>query len=272
MRSTNSYFFPTFAAGLIALTIILLTQFNGEALAQGLECKEGMSEVILVLPNGSEQLMCLPEQTVDAIANTPGATAIEVNLDKKVFVTSGRFSGDLITEADTLTGTLASTGLQAGDLICQHLADNAGIGGTFKAWLSDSTGVSPSNRFAKATVPYVKLNGFGSLKVADDYADLINCGNPRCLQAHINVDENAGQGGIPDLAQLVWTGTDSNGQSVPPDFPADTHCNNWTNAGIGIRAPVGVISTGQSLDHVWTNVDSGQAACNGSRHLYCFEQ
>lgn len=73
-------------------------------------------------------------------------------------------------------------GLTGADQKCQTLADSAGIHGTFKAWLGDST-KSPSNRFTQATVPYVKLDG--SL-IANHWTDLTDgdIANP------INIDEN----------------------------------------------------------------------------------
>src|SRR4051794_29230703 len=49
-------------------------------------------------------------------------------------------------------------GLANADGICQVAADDAGLGGTYKAWLSDNT-ASPSTRFTRAAQPYVLPNG-----------------------------------------------------------------------------------------------------------------
>src|SRR6185312_9164199 len=56
-----------------------------------------------------------------------------------VFLTSGRFTGDL-------------GGLAGADALCQGAASNGQLAGTFKAWLSDDL-ASAASRFTHATVP-----------------------------------------------------------------------------------------------------------------------
>jgi hypothetical protein len=51
-------------------------------------------------------------------------------------VTSRTFTGNLVGEAETLTGEIPDDGLDAGDLICQFHAEEAGLVGTYKGWLS----------------------------------------------------------------------------------------------------------------------------------------
>jgi hypothetical protein len=60
---------------------------------------------------------------------------------KNVFITSAAYNGNL-------------GGLTGADVKCQMHANNAGLGGTYRAWLSDGNG-SPSFRFSKAGGPYV---------------------------------------------------------------------------------------------------------------------
>ena len=73
---------------------------------------------------------------------------------KWVFVTEGSYSGDLIAEARVITPCAqVSTGLEAGDCICQVEADDAGLVGTYRAWLSD-TMESPDTRFVKSSRTY----------------------------------------------------------------------------------------------------------------------
>lgn len=128
--------------------------------------------------------------------------ALTLSPQKTIFATSGTFNGDLVSAATNL-GLSPSGGLEAGDMICQKLADDSVLSGTYKAWLADGTG-SPDTRFTKATVPYVRTDG---VKVADDYADLINCSNPSCLQAPINVDEL----GVTTSSARTWSNAGSFG-------------------------------------------------------------
>ena len=63
-------------------------------------------------------------------------------------------------------------GLAGADAFCQQHATNAGLPGTYKAWLGDNTG-APADRFAQATVPYVMPAGPANVIVlATSYADL----------------------------------------------------------------------------------------------------
>src|SRR4051812_50129369 len=88
-------------------------------------------------------------------------------------------------------------GLANADGICQVAADDAGLGGTYKAWLSDNT-ASPSTRFTHATQPYVLPNG---VQVAADWADLTDSrlDNPIVINPF-------GQTLLPGQEQSVWTG------------------------------------------------------------------
>jgi len=65
---------------------------------------------------------------------------------KWVFVTLSDYTGDL-------------GGLEGADAICEAEADDAGLTGTYKAWLSD-TNVGPDTRFTHSTVPSFLLNGY----------------------------------------------------------------------------------------------------------------
>jgi hypothetical protein len=65
---------------------------------------------------------------------------------KRVFVTSTVYTGNL-------------GGSAGADDKCQERADAAGLGGTFKAWLSATgTGNSAFDRLSHASVPYVRVD------------------------------------------------------------------------------------------------------------------
>ena len=78
-------------------------------------------------------LMALSFPSCGGGDGSSGGTAPPGN--KVVFVTSVNGSGDL----GSWPGAGGNTGLAAGDAIWQARADAAGLTGTFKAWLSDSS-------------------------------------------------------------------------------------------------------------------------------------
>ena len=201
-------------------------------------------------------MICILDSAVKSLENVGDNAPIDFITDKTVFVTSQRFTGDLIAEADDLTGTLVANGLDAGDLICQKLADVSSLSGTYRARLSDDTG-SPATRFIQATVPYVRTDG---VKVADDYADLVDCSGV-CLQATINRDET---GGSPAGDVLVWTDTILDGRH----FSTFVDCLNWTSDNGDETALVGNMDFTTSLWTQFVIFDS----CDMFHRLYCFEQ
>jgi hypothetical protein len=177
-----------------------------------------------------------------------------------VFLTSTTHDGNL-------QGTSAS-GLLGADAICQQRARAAGLSGTYKAWLSDSTG-SPDSRFMKSTGPYRRRDGE---TVADDYTDLTTCDStaPRdCLANPIIVTET---GSTLDDA-LVWTNTRTSGGLES----ASQSCNDWSSASADTSTVRGdqARAAPTVTDRRWTEEDdgiNGVAPCDRSRHLYCFQQ
>lgn len=151
----------------------------------------------------------------------------------------------------TSTGhTGALGGLAGADAICQARATAAGRPGTYRAWLSDTTG-SPSTRFTQSAGPYVLVNG---TTIANNWADLTD----GTLAAPINVTELGTVVG-PPIA--VFTGTRPNGTADPFD-----HCQNWTMAAVGAGVGGSVIDT----DARWTAF--ALFGCSDMRRLYCFQQ
>jgi hypothetical protein len=160
---------------------------------------------------------------------------------KRVFVTSALFAGDFggVTQADAK---------------CQQAAGAAGLGGTFKAWLSvDGEDTWPSKRFTK-TSGYVRIDG---MAVATSWNDLTD-GN---LQAPINVDEN----GRPVTTDpFVWTNTDEGG--AQGNLAQD--CSDWTST-----STTAIVGNATKLDTSWTDDDDASLKdCGQQLRLYCFEQ
>lgn len=177
------------------------------------------------------------------------------SLYSRVFVTSTRSNGDLVTYVkNNIDGTFTGDGLQAGDKICQWRADNATpnpLGGTWTAWLSTDA-VDTKDRIVDQT--YVRTE-CDKVVVADSKADLIN-GD---IDNAIAKDENSNT--LRDVG--VWTGTKEHGERI-----ANDNCSGWT---VGDSSRGGMTGDSGSTTYIWTSFFSSR--CDDSNnHLYCFEQ
>ena len=187
---------------------------------------------------------------------------------KCVFVTSETFTGNLVQAAQgsPYNGN-PSNGLEAGDLICQHLADAPGsraAPGTYKAWLSATTIQTAADRLTHALVPYVRVDG---ARVADDWSDLTTCevdaGSGQCWGSKnpVGVTERL----APPQVSLVWTNTGDGGDLPRNDRRAD--CVAWTSSD---GSQDGEGGDPQSYNQDWT--DYYRASCDVEAALYCFQQ
>ena len=164
---------------------------------------------------------------------------------KIVFVTSGRYSGDL-------------GGLSGADEKCMAHARAAQLPGTFKAWLSDDTDTA-ARRLVHTDLPYMTVGGG---LVATSWIDLTD----GYLVTSINTDEFGSVVGSSVTGDtLVWTGTNITGEST---LTTGQVCENWT------------VSSGSSYGHggkfdvtfyrSWTQ--SFGATCTHLCRLYCVQQ
>ncbi|MFT4039525.1 MAG: hypothetical protein QM692_15160 [Thermomicrobiales bacterium] len=165
-----------------------------------------------------------------------------------------------------LTSTLQNGklgGLAGADALCQGLAEDAGLSGTYMAWLSD-TASSPGTRFplaGSATVGPYALVGAPYTTVADNWTDLITCDDDfpnDCLQHAIDRAEN----GQTQPNRLVWTGVSANSGN-----PSNTCCTDWS---ADDSLTTGMI--GQSWRTANTWVFATGDPCNITYALYCFQQ
>lgn len=163
---------------------------------------------------------------------TATATAIPFN---RIFVTSATFAANF-------------GGVAAGDTTCQTIATNAGLGGTWGAWLSDST-TDAKARLGTAR-GFIRIDGapFG-----DTIASITT--SPHIFNA-LHLDEHGADVGTVE----VWTGTDADGTK------SSTTCANWTTSLSG-TAQTGSTGAGPGA---WTQ--TAAASCGVPRHLYCFEK
>jgi hypothetical protein len=218
-------------------------------------------------PAGAASIAAMNGTPCTAYDGQTSALKVTVSLDgtvslkcpipahKVVFVTSVSYAG------------AGLGGLAAADQHCQTLANNAGIQGVFKAWLSDST-QSVNNRFAQADQVYERLDG---VPVAQSYGELVS----GTLLNPIIVNEK----GVYYFG-FVWTGTNADGTTA---LQQSTSCGSagcvtttyyltcgdwngppWTNLGAQL-------GNAGDYNSKWT--DAAAQYCNDqSFPLYCVQQ
>lgn len=160
---------------------------------------------------------------------------------KKVFQTSTHnYNGNL-------------GGLSGADSKCQTAANNAGLSGTYTAWLSTSS-VDAKNRISDGF--YVRTDG---VTVAMDKKDLID----GTLINAISKDEYGADG----VDWPTWTGTDAYGVKI-----ASKHCSDWTSSSSGVNGRIGDRT---AISSIWTDDydASGWSGCATTfGRIYCFQQ
>jgi hypothetical protein len=159
-------------------------------------------------------------------------------LARRVFVSSATYTAQL-------------GGYAGADATCQTLANAAGLGGVWMAWISDGSS-SPSARFTRASYAYRLLDG---TTVAASYSALTG----GSLAHAIDRDERAHA--VSGTTE-VWTATNTDGTL------AASACNGFTSSSHGAAYAVEGISG--NADGTWTNVY--EQFCDRTAHLYCVEQ
>jgi hypothetical protein len=153
-----------------------------------------------------------------------------------IFITSGNWTGTFgsLTQADTH---------------CQDFANQASLGGSWKAVISDSTG----NAVDRLSFSGAICNRMGDL-VAADGSELWN----GAIETGVIYSE---WGGV--ITNHAWTGTSGSGLHAPGES-----CDDWTAAS---PTSVGVIGDPVETNLGWVEV--GTDSCqNASRALYCVSQ
>ncbi|MBI2133084.1 hypothetical protein HYU11_00205 [Candidatus Woesearchaeota archaeon] len=172
---------------------------------------------------------------LDCKDNNPVAWAC-----KKVFLTSVPRMGDF-------------GGFGGADTTCQIYANNAGLSGNYRAWLSTSA-QSAESRFTHSIAPfkYRMVDPMMTI-VADDWTDLTDA----TIDNPINYDE---YGNIVTTDIYTWTATKPDGSYDPPS------CDDWTS--IANNGKKGRIT---DTDEDWTS-NNPPRDCDNLYRLYCFEQ
>lgn len=161
---------------------------------------------------------------------------------KAVFASSEEYDGE----------TVAS--LANADALCQELAADALLSGSFKAWLSDSS-TAATSRLSRAIVPYVLPDG---TVVANDWTDLTD----GSLAHAIDQDESEADLEPAFDNMSVWTATEADGSAI-----AGSNCANWTSAE---DTEDGATGDAGATGAAWSA--SGTATCDELARLYCVEQ
>lgn len=170
-------------------------------------------------------------------------TCVDCDKDLTVFVSSNSYYGDL-------------NGITGADRTCQELADDAGLSGTYKAWLSTSRDYSPANSWDHSDQNYVSTDP--ETIIAYDWNDLTDgeLDNSIWLNQYAEGQSND-----------VWTGTDSDGYPAGSFGDASEFCNNWTSDSWSNEAVYGL---SYYSSYEWT--DNSWEDCDYDKHIYCFEQ
>jgi len=151
---------------------------------------------------------------------------------KTVFLTTEEFTGDLVAEAGSPPFEVpcagVTDGIAAADCICQTLADQADLTGTYKAWIAASDdATSPAARFIFLNAPFAERGQ--TTPIADSWADLTD----GSISSPLDTWENGS--GSPSVVG-VWTNVEPQGQSAGPD-----NCHAWQSDSSSDRAVIGVI-------------------------------
>ncbi|MBX3233759.1 MAG: hypothetical protein KIT84_09175 [Labilithrix sp.] len=189
------------------------------------------------------------------------APPIDTRPTKRVFITSATTNGNL-------------NGLSGADDRCQLLATGAGLGGSFKAWLSVDN-ETPRRRFPglqnDGGRPDVRIVDTANRTVLHNWTTYFQT---RKLLLPIENNErgekvqatDAGAAplfeGCSDAGPVipVWTNTGVDGNAIS----TEEDCENYRSENGGTY--IGVVSTEAS----WTNACA--VPCNVQAHLYCIEQ
>jgi len=156
-------------------------------------------------------------------------------------------------------------GVAGADAYCQMFATDAGLPGTYMAWLTGEDPTSaPATRFGSTEFKgWYLLPSDPPTPVALGWVDLTSPNDDmpaNYLQNAIHIAENGA-----DVADgSVWTNTNPDGTQPMMGM----HCESWTSLSGDDQGMVGRAKAGL-IEKVWTTESAGK--CNGGNRLYCFQ-
>lgn len=191
--------------------------------------------------------VCIPyELRMTQVEDLPCTTPAGA---KRVFLTSQEYEGDMTAP------TAAPNGLRGADEICGLHASMAGLGGQWRAWLSDAN-TDAIDRIPDVGPWYLP----GQCDPLFDSKASITFAGP---ESAFNVDED---GQVIHQAQAsFWSGTTRFGRSN------GFHCDNWTSDSfIGLEGGRGSPYFDWDHQSYWTDFVTGP--CNQAHSLLCLER
>lgn len=185
---------------------------------------------------------------------------------QKVFITSVEGRGDL----SQWSNAGGKSGLEAGDQICQTRANQAGLEGLYRAWLSDqendaycrAAGLSGKKGSLSCDTqgarlgPYIRTDGFPVAETLDQW---LNDGQ---MFSPIQVDEFGNS--LAGKYSYAWTATNIDGTYLPEVGD----CGGWDSESTDL---IGGYGQGDGGSYEWT--ETWKAPCGGesAARLYCFQ-
>jgi len=209
------------------------------ACVEAAKCGDGYVEM------GGEDCDDKNSQDLDACNNACASS-------RWVFVTSG---------SPVDSGNLG--GIAGADGYCQTFATDAGLPGTYKAWLTGADpATAPATRFASTEFKgWYLLPSDPPTPVALGWADLTSPNQDipaNYLQNAISADEL----GMSPINGFAWTNTKTDGTQLS----ATEHCADWSaDSGNGRSGKVSTNAT----DPSWT--ENAAFDCSVGLRLYCFQ-
>ena len=198
-----------------------------------------------------------PTPTSTATAtSTPTVTPTPV--PAKAFLTSTFQDGNLTDAMVAGCSLTESDPLLRADQICNCLAANAGLSGTFAAWLSSA----PANINARERVGNGPWENTCTppARVADDIADLTNGGIQAAISCPPKPISTVILRGAADVG--TWTGTAVDGTAI-----LGGDCDGWTRGSRGTSGTTGLFGRTNSQ---WTQ--AGLQSCIVRTRFYCFQK
>lgn len=191
------------------------------------------------------------------VAAKASADVSKPNDEQRVFVTSDdTFTGDLTAEYD---GETFETGFLGGDYRCQKLADDASLGGVWRAILGKRD--KAADAYHRVPVYGGRITNLANEVVALGRNNLYNDIVPE-LQNGIIYDENGSEVDV-GLTETVWTGAIGYNTVTTSN---QLTCADWSSAATSDWGIQGVVG---DLDEDWLVYYS--AGCNSTGRLYCME-
>jgi len=226
---------------------------NGEENVDGASCRFGC-----ILNRCGDGDQGPDEECDDSNTEDADGCSSACTLERTVFITKKLYTGNL-------------GGLQGANTLCQAAADDAQLGGTYKAWLSDSD-TGPADNFgadatadedADTTRNYRLTN---STLIATSWSDLTD-GE---LLNPIIIDEDK----KPVDPTPVWSNTTAEGTPL-----GMINCTSWTSEQGGMMLGATGRAEHEITDEQWTDFgdteEAGLLQCslqtNPVARLYCFE-